>query len=113
MRKPIDPATLHREKSARITRRYLALAICAVVAIIFAPAAFATGGDPVQTINNLSDFIFGAIKAIGVILLGFGIVQVGLSLKGHDPSQRANGFLTVFGGVVIFFAKEILDLITG
>ena len=44
---------------------------------------------------------------------GFGIVQVGLSLKSHDPSQRANGFLTLAGGVIITFAKEILNLITG
>ena len=48
-----------------------------------------------------------------VILLGFGVVQVGLSLKSHDPSQRANGFLTLAGGVIITFAKEILDLIVG
>ena len=53
------------------------------------------------------------IKAIGMILLGFGVVQIGLSLKSHDPSQRANGFLTLAGGVVITFAKEILTLITG
>ena len=46
-------------------------------------------------------------------LLGFGVVQIGLSLKSHDPSQRANGFLTLAGGVVITFAKEILTLITG
>ena len=36
-----------------------------------------------------------------------------LSLKSHDPSQRANGFLTLAGGVIITFAKEILTLITG
>ena len=113
MRKTTEPTTLHREGSMRIIRRYFAIAVCMIAAFLLAPAAFATGGDPVQTINNLSNFIFGAIKAIGVILLGFGIVQIGLSLKGHDPSQRANGFLTLFGGVVIFWAKEILDLITG
>ncbi len=71
------------------------------------------GGDPLNVVNNLSDFIFGLIRAIGLILLGFGIVQVGLSLKSHDPSQRANGFLTVAGGIIITFAKEILTLITG
>ena len=60
-----------------------------------------------------SDFIFGLIRAIGMILLGFGVVQIGLSLKSHDPSQRANGFLTLAGGVIITFAKEILNLITG
>ena len=75
--------------------------------------AFAAGNDPLQVVNNLSDFMFGLIRAVGLILLGFGIVQVGLSLKSHDPSQRANGFLTVAGGIIITFAKEILTLITG
>ena len=70
-------------------------------------------GDPLAVINNLSTFIFSLIRAIGLILLGFGVVQVGLSLKSHDPSQRANGFLTLAGGVIITFAKEILDLIVG
>lgn len=74
--------------------------------------AYATD-DPLTVVNNLSDFIFGLIRAIGIILLGFGIVQVGLSLKSHDPSQRANGFLTLAGGIIITFAKEILNLITG
>ena len=64
-------------------------------------------------INNLSNFIFGLIRAVGLILLGWGIVQVGLSLQSHDPSQRSNGFLTLAGGIVITFAKEILTLITG
>ncbi|WP_430749593.1 glutamyl-tRNA amidotransferase [Drancourtella massiliensis] len=69
--------------------------------------------DPLTVINNLSEFIFGLIRAIGMILLGFGIVQIGLSLKSHDPSQRANGFLTLAGGVIITFAKEIQTLIAG
>ena len=69
--------------------------------------------DPIQVVNNLSEFIFGLIRAVGLILLGFGIVQVGLSLKSQDPTQRSNGFLTLAGGVIITFAKEILTLITG
>ncbi len=94
-----------------------ALAVYAVLALmltVFSTTAFAAGGDdPIQVVNNLSDFIFGLIRAIGLILLGFGVVQIGLSLKSHDPSQRANGFLTLAGGVIITFAKEILTLITG
>ena len=69
--------------------------------------------DPIVVVNNLSNFIFSLIRAIGMILLGFGVVQVGLSLKSHDPSQRANGFLTLAGGIIITFAKEILYLIVG
>ena len=94
------------EKILRLTKYALALT---AVMLSFATPVFAD--DPLEAINGLSDFIFSAIKAIGMILLGFGIVQIGLSLKSHDAQQRANGFLTFFGGIVIAFAKDILDLI--
>ena len=58
-------------------------------------------------------FIVSFIDVVKPFLLGFGIVQIGLSLKSHDPSQRANGIMTVAGGVVITFAKEIMNLIVG
>lgn len=95
-----------------LKHRIIAFALILVAVIALSPAALAAD-DPLETINRFSDFIFSAIKAIGLILLGFGIVQVGLSMKGHDPSQRAQGFLSLFGGIIIFFAKEILTLITG
>jgi hypothetical protein len=57
--------------------------------------------------------LFSLIRAIGLILLGFGILRLGLSLKSHDPSQRANGMLTIADGIVITFTREILTLITG
>ena len=83
-----------------------------LVATVGVGTCFAAS-DPLAVVNNLSEFIFSLIRAIGLILLGFGIVQVGLSLKSHDPSQRANGFLTLAGGIIITFTKEILTLITG
>jgi hypothetical protein len=98
------------------TMRIALMLYCALVLllVLFPVTAYAADGDdPLTVVNNLSTFIFGLIRAIGLILLGFGIVQIGLSLKSHDPSQRANGFLTLAGGIVITFAKEILSLITG
>ena len=93
-------------------RRYCVAVLALTLMSVTSVTAFAAS-DPSQVVNNLSDFIFGLVRAVGMIMLGFGIVQVGLSLKSHDPSQRANGFLTLAGGVVITFAKEILTLITG
>ena len=84
-----------------------------VVAFILCTCVAYAAGDPISTVNKLSEFIFSLIRAIGLILLGLGIMQVGLSLKSHDPSQRANGFLTVAGGIIITFTKEILTMITG
>ncbi len=94
---------------------YLSLVLLVVLLCALSVTAFATGtgGDPLTVINKLSDFIFGLIRAVGMILLGWGIVQVGLSLQSHDPSPRSNGFLTLAGGIIITFTKEILALITG
>ena len=90
------------------------LVVCAVLMLtVCVVPAFAAGDDPIAVVNNLSTFMFGLIRAVGMIMLGFAVVQIGLSLKSHDPSQRAQGFLTLAGGVVITFAKEILSLITG
>ena len=84
-----------------------ALALCVYLTM----PAFAAGSDPLGIVNNLSDFIFSIIKALGVIILGWGIVQVGMSIQSHDASQRTQGFLCLFGGLMIAFAKEILTAI--
>ena len=95
-----------------VRRGYRAAVLALTTVTGLAVSAFASG-DPIGVVNNLSDFIFGLIRAVGLILLGWGIVQVGLSFQSHDPSQRSNGFLTLAGGIVITFTKEILNLIVG
>ncbi len=94
-------------------RLYTALVMSVALILCSGTVAFAAGGDPISVVNNLSDFIFGLIRAVGLIILGWGVVQVGMSFQSHDPSQRSNGFLTLAGGVIITFAKEILGLIVG
>ena len=94
-------------------RFYVTMVLALTLIMGLSVTAFAANDDPLTVVNNLSDFILGLIRAVGLILLGWGIVQVGLSLQSHDPSQRSNGFLTLAGGIVITFAKEILTLITG
>ena len=98
------------EKVTLVLRR-VKIALVSMVLMMSLMTNTVLAASPLDTINSLSDFIFAAIKAIGLILLGVGIVQIGLSLKSHDASQRANGFLTFFGGVIIAFAKDILDMI--
>ncbi len=94
-------------------RRFFLVYMAVTLSLTLGGIPVFASSDPLAVVNNLSDFVFSLIRAIGLILLGFGIVQIGLSLKSQDPSQRANGFLTLAGGVVITFAREILNLITG
>ena len=106
---------LKKNKLQRRAKRLYVLCVCLtlVLAAAITPAFAAGGGDPLSVVNNLSDFIFSLIRAVGLVLLGYGILQVGLSLQSHDPSQRSNGMLTIAGGIVITFTREILALITG
>ena len=87
---------------------YVAVVLCACC---FSTTAFAAS-DPLGVVNNLATFILALRRASGLSLLGWGVVQVGLYFQSHDPSQRSQCFLTLAGGLVITFAKEILDLIT-
>ena len=100
---------LRRNRRAR--RLYggavMTLILCAALTV----PALAAGSDPLTIVNNLSDFIFSCIKAVGVIILGWGIVQLGMSIQSHDASQRSQGMLCVFGGLIIAFSKEILSTI--
>ena len=101
-------------KKKNINKRKVLCTLAVTIALLLCSTTTAfAADDPLAVINNLSEFIFGLIRAVGLILLGWGIVQVGLSLQSHDPSQRSNGFLTLAGGIVITFTKEILTLITG
>ncbi len=110
--KPLNTLERQRKIERRAKRVYAVFACMVLSMAVMIVPAFAAD-DPLQIVENLSDFIFSLIRAIGLILLGFGILQLGLSLKSHDPSQRANGMLTIAGGIVITFTKEILTLITG
>lgn len=85
---------LNKKFAISLIEKLIITAFIIAVFMLTFGETFATD-DPLTVINNLSDFIFGVVKAIGMILLGFGIVQVGMSLKSHDPSQRANGFMTL------------------
>lgn len=83
-----------------------------VVLLIISTPVYAAE-DPLSVINNLSTFIFGVIRAIGMIITGMGILQFGLAIKSHDPSQRDNGLISIAGGILIVFSKTILDYIIG
>lgn len=97
------------KKLTKIKRYLLLLAIVLSVCTNQVYAA----SDPISVVNNLSDFIFTLTRGIGSIVLTFSVIQIGMSFKSHDPSQRANGIMSFGGGLIITFSKEILNRIAG
>ena len=110
MRKNKEITTLAKDKKKAILKRYLMTAItCAIVGVFMVPVLAESEAE--TAINNMSNIIFGIIRAIGIILAGWGLIQVGMSFQSHDPSQRSQGFLCLAGGLIIVFAKSILTAI--
>ena len=110
MNKKNNVTVLEKNKRKTILKRYIATAItCAIVGVFMVPVLAESEAE--TAINNMSNIIFGIIRAIGIILAGWGLVQVGMSFQSHDPSQRSQGFLCLAGGLIIVFAKSILQAI--
>ncbi|MBO5376203.1 MAG: glutamyl-tRNA amidotransferase [Bacilli bacterium] len=111
MKKEINKTKI--EKGLKKGFKIYSLALVGIgVLSLLTPTVFAAGDDPITVVNNLSDFIFQLTKIIGGIIVGYAIVQIGLSFTSHDASQRANGFLFFAGGVIIMCAKTILNMIS-
>lgn len=93
-------------------RRWYRVGAMAILTVLAVPVvAYATSGGPVDAVNSLTDLFVTLIKAIGGIAALFGILQFATSFQSHDPSQRTNGILIFVGGLLIYFAEDILSLI--
>lgn len=86
-----------------------AVYICVLFLLSITPVYAA--GSIESSIANLNTLIRSVVKAIGGIATLWGVVQLGISMKGHDAAQRSTALLTIAGGLMIFFAPEILDSI--
>ena len=82
--KPMEPN--------KVKRLYWTAAGAAVLCLCCVTPAMAAGSDPLDIVNNLSDFIFSIIKALGVIILGWGIVQVGCRSSPTMPARERRAF---------------------
>ena len=73
--------------------RYYCAAVLSVTAVFAMSTTAFAASDPLTVVNNLSDFIFGFIRAIGLILLGFGIVHSDKYFYRSVPIRHPCGIL--------------------
>ena len=66
-------------------RLYCAAVLALAFTLCCSVTAFAAG-DPITVVNNLSDFIFGLIRAVGLILLGWGAGGAVFSVPRPQPA---------------------------
>ena len=79
-----DAAALRDAKRGHKARiGYARIVLVCLLGALLAVPVFAEGGasGPLDTINNLSDLVFQCVRAVGVIVAGYGIVQIGLAVQ--------------------------------
>lgn len=94
-----------------LTKLFATVLLTLVMGAVGMVFCFAAGNQAVNSINNLSSFLWTIMKLVGMMMIGFGILQFGMSLQAHDPSQRSQGILFIVGGILIAFAEQIVKLI--
>lgn len=99
------------QRLAGMLRAAQTVIMAAVFILSMTISVFADDDNPLAILTNFEDFIFGVIQIAGVIMCGYGIVQVGTSISTHDPSQRSMGILTLLGGLLVALAKQVLKII--
>ena len=68
-------------------------------------------GDVLNVMDNMTELIFGVVRAIGIGFAAWGFLNFGTSFSSHDSSQRATGLSNIAGGLFMIFAKQILKSI--
>ena len=82
-----DLTTRKYERRAR--KLYACFLPRSALTVMVVPAFAAD--DPLTVVNKPFRVHLLPDSSHRLILLGFGVLQLGLYLKSHDPSQRANG----------------------
>lgn len=98
----MEHQTLKLEK-----RIWTAIASVALV-LVFSPWLQAYGGQ----IETALDRTLGwAARVIGGAATLGGIIFVGIKMAAHDEEALKKGIWVIIGGLVVFMAKNIVDLI--
>ncbi len=100
-------------KTAITKRRFFSLSTTLAMLPVMFITAFAEeeAAGPETVLNKFVDFLFTVTRVIGIVGCLFGLVQIGMSFKSHDVTQRDIGIMALLGSLIILFAKEILTSI--
>lgn len=85
--------------------------ILAMIMMAFPMNVFAAGEEVVAGINSLEGLLANIVTAIGTIIILWGIFELGTAQQSHDPAQTPLAIKRITGGLIMFFAPQILILL--
>lgn len=88
---------------------YLAVACCTVFMHMTVFAGSTTAA--LDSMISLVDIIVLIVRLVGVGFAVFGLYEFGTSMASRDASSRGTGIVCVGAGLLMVFAKELLNTI--
>lgn len=101
----------NRGNKKTAVKKIIALSVLTLVLMSsFMISAYASSGVE-SSMTQFMELLFTITKIVGVGLVLWGVVQFVMALIGHDPNQRLTAIFFLAGGLIVFFAREIMALI--
>ena len=98
------------------TKVYLAVSSSILILATASGVVFADTGDSTsvtEPLDLLTNMLYDIVAGIGVIALIFGILQLALAFKSHDPQQKTAAAIGIVGGIILIAIRGIVALIRG
>ena len=102
------------QKKAVRAVKAAAIAVLMATVIFVGPAlVFASGGAGVVTgINTLKDTLITIIQAVGVVVIVWGVFELGKAFTQHDSASKIQAMGPLIGGSIMVAAGIIVTLFT-
>ena len=91
---------LNNKNFERKAKRVYSVFACVALLLVATAVPALAADDPLTVVNNLSDFIFSLIRAIGLILLGFLLFGESITLR------QFIGAAVIIVGIVLFVRAD-------
>lgn len=100
------------------TKVYLAVSSSILIlantsGIVYATPVPGDSSSVTGPLGRFTNLLYDIVASIGVIALIFGIVQLALAFKSHDPQQKTAAAIGIVGGIILIGIRGIVALISG
>ena len=104
------------KKNKQKEKVFSILSIVAIATLFFileTGSVYAEGvpNEATNIMKGFMDIVFTFVRFFGIFLAAWGVFDIGSSMSSHDSNQRSTGIKLLVGGIIVIFAKEILNAI--
>lgn len=83
------------------------------IALMLIPTVALAEVDPISTINNAKTLLLTIVSAIGVMVLVYGILTLGMAWNREDTAGKTQGINGIVAGVIVAAAPWIVNYLLG